>query len=62
MWTGVVKKGCEQVVDKGILCAIKQKYWGEKKGCNKFCLMGVGCSAISVLPLHAHSVAAADLP
>ena len=29
-----MKKGCEQVVDKGVLCAIKQKYWGEKKGCN----------------------------
>ena len=29
-----MKKGCEQVVDKGVLCAIKQKDWGEKKGCN----------------------------
>ena len=29
-----MKKGCEHVVDKGVLCAIKQKYWGEKKGCN----------------------------
>ena len=35
-------------------------YWGEKR-CTIF-LLGVGCSAISALPLHVHSVTVADLP
>lgn len=59
-------RGCEERLRTGCgqrsIVRHQNRNIGVRRRGATFCLLGVGCSAISVLPLHAHSVAAADLP